>query len=94
MPFYLGEQPDEVLKAHAKVVDEQVVPEIMSWISTGAYDGKKIFKYIWRFYQVVEAYKSKQQGWTRERAKKLLQDLTDTFGADDPSRVLQLMFRC
>ena len=78
------------------MVDPIIVVNLKKWFNSdgsldSGWDGKKVFKYVFRFWKVLQAYQSKRRGWSRAKGKMVLKKLQDTFGGSSPFDLLKLL---
>lgn len=95
LPRLIGVQRDNIdpkVIEHAKFVDPVIIQQVRRWFNGYDWNGEKVFKYCYRFWRVLKAYQSKREGWSREKAKRILENLKGTFGGTDPGPALQLLF--
>jgi len=91
------DQIDPKVVEHARFVDPVIVRNLKKWFNDdgdfrSGWNGPEVFKHVFRFWKVLKAYQSKREGWSREKAKRVLDKLKSTFGGDTPAPTLLLLF--
>jgi hypothetical protein len=86
------EDIDPKVVEHARFVDPVIVQQLRRWFNDDSWDGEKVFKYVFRFWKVLKAYQSKREGWSREKAQRILEKLKSTFGGAEPAPAFLMLF--